>query len=132
MTKTIVCSWLILDDQWRILLIKRGFDKSHFPNYWSFPWGRQEKWESIDEVVIREVEEEVWLKFEITNLFIKEEWPYNYFYRFLWKYHWNILLQEEECDWYGWFSYNETKKLLINSAISNVIQKLYEKKLLKE
>jgi ADP-ribose pyrophosphatase YjhB (NUDIX family) len=132
MAKTIICSWLLIDDKGRILLIKRKFNKNDFPNYWSFPWWRQEKLEEINEVVIREVKEEVWLDFEIKEIFLKEEWQFNYFYRFLWNYSWKIIIQEEECDWYWWFSYKETEKLLIYSVIRAVIQKLYEKGIVKD
>jgi 8-oxo-dGTP pyrophosphatase MutT (NUDIX family) len=124
MKKVTICSWLLIDDRGRILLIKRKFNKKEFPNYWSFPWGRQEEWENINEVVIREVREEVWLDFEITEMFVKD-WQYNYFYRFLWSYSWKIILQEEECDGYGWFSYKETENLLTHLTVKFQIKLIF-------
>ncbi len=133
MNKVIICSWILIDEFKRVLLIKRKFNKKDLPNYWSFPWWKQEIWENNIETVAREVKEEVWLDFEITRLFIEEEWwnINNYFYRFLWNYSWEIKIQDEECDWYWWFFYQETEQLLIYQKIKDLLQKLYEENLIK-
>ena len=52
---------IIIDDKKKILLVKRPSDKKLFPNAWSFPGGKHEEWESLDETVVREVKEETWL-----------------------------------------------------------------------
>lgn len=128
MKKNMIASWILIDKNNRVLLIKRKFNKKSLPNHWSFPWWTQEEWESPEETVIREVKEEVWLDFEITNLFSEEKWGdlSNYFYRFLWKYFWDIKIQDEECDGYWWFSYSETEQLLIYSKVTDVLKKLHE------
>lgn len=128
--KTNIASWIMIDSLWRILLIKRKYDKKEFPNYWSLPGWRVENWEQIESSVIREVKEETWLDFEIQQLYLQQESEYNYFYRFLWSFTGSIIIQEEECDWFGWFTYEETHKLLIYSNIKNIINSLNSEKLI--
>ena len=137
MKKNNISCWIIIDKNNRLLLIKRKYNKKAFPNYWSLPWWNQEKWESVENTAIREIKEEVWLDFKITKLFIEDEliveekWIINHFYRYLWKVSWNIIIQEDECDWFWWFTFEETKKLLINSNINNIIEKLCNENIIK-
>lgn len=122
--KHAVASWIIIDSLWRVLLIKRKYNKKDLPNYWSFPGGKVEINETIEDAVVREVKEEVGLDFMIGGLYIQEEWEYNVFYRFLWTFQWDITIQHEECDGYGWFHYDELKQLLLYSRIQNVLDSL--------
>jgi 8-oxo-dGTP pyrophosphatase MutT (NUDIX family) len=118
----IIWSWIIIQDK-RVLLIKRSQNKKVAPNLGAFPWWKQELNETNEETTIREVKEEVWLDFEIEKLFEKfldERGSYHYI--FLWKTSWKIVLQIEECDGYGWFSYEEIKYLEI--VFKDVIEKL--------
>ena len=137
MKKINICSWIIIDDLNRILLIKRKYNAKEFPNYWALPWWYQDEWETLEQAAIREVKEEVWLNFEITELFIeneliiKERNRINNFYRYLWKTSGKLKIQEEECDWYWWFSYKETESLLIYLNMKEIIEKLYLEKLIK-
>ncbi len=136
MKKVNISSWIILDKQKRILLIKRKYNVRELPNYWSIPWWHQDEWETREEVAIREVKEEVWLDFHIKELFIEDvmivkEWEReNHFCRYLWDASWKLKIQEEECDWYGWFGYEETKGVLIYKNMREIIEKLYDKDLL--
>jgi ADP-ribose pyrophosphatase YjhB (NUDIX family) len=132
MKKSIVCQWIVVDDQSRILLIKRKWNKKNLPNYWALPGWNQEIWETNEQTVIREVKEEAGLDFEITTLFM--EWEGigdNYFYRYIWKYSGQITVQDEECDGYGWFSHTETEKLLIHTSMQDTIQRLHDGNLIK-
>lgn len=54
------CGCLIVNDQNQILLIRRT-DKTQgwWSWFWSRPWGAVEFWETIEEAIIREVEEEL-------------------------------------------------------------------------
>jgi len=122
----IIWAWIIIKEN-RILLIKRSKNKpvNNFPNYWSFPWWRHENNETPEETAVREVKEEIWVDFFITRILDEYKTEYNNFHHFLWDYSWTIILQEEECDWYGWFNYEETKKMLINERINWIFEKLH-------
>lgn len=125
----IVWSWVLIFEK-RILLIKRSKNKpsNASPNHWSFPWWRWEIWETPEQVTIRELKEEIWVNFVVWELIEKQTyfnlWEVEH-YIFLWNSFWKIVLQEEECDWYWWFTYEETENLLISDKIRNVIKKLY-------
>jgi len=138
MKKVSICSWIIVDEIWRILLIKRKYDKKYFSNYWSFPWGHHEEWETLEQGAIREVKEEVGLDFEIEKSFHKlerysvddgEKLVSHHYY--LWKINWEIKIQEEECDGYAWFTYEETKNLKISNHTQDVLEKLYLERVIK-
>lgn len=122
--KQAVASGIILDSLWRILLIKRKYDKKDLPNYWSFPGGKVESGEKLEDAAVREVFEEVGLDFTITRLYYQDEGDNNLFYRFLGTAQGDIILQYEECDGYGWFHYDELKQLLLYSKIQNVLDSL--------
>lgn len=128
-------SWIIIDNLNRVLLIKRKFNKKYYPNCWSYPWWHQDKNETIEETATREVKEEVWLNFKITELFeqktITEKDDLIYFSRYLWNYSWDIKVLEKESDWYGWFYYKEIKKLKLDRHIKSSIETLYQKWILK-
>lgn len=127
----IIWAWLIVKEK-RILMIKRSKNKdiNNFPNYWSFPWWRHENNETPEETAIREVKEEIWVDFFITRTLDEYKTEYTSFHHFLWDYSWTIILQEEECDWYGWFTYEETKKMLINERINWILEKLHREELI--
>jgi 8-oxo-dGTP pyrophosphatase MutT (NUDIX family) len=122
--------WIIIKDR-RVLLIKRSKNKKNYPNNWTFPWGRHEWNETIEETAIREVKEEVWLDFTTTDTYCEEivDW-WNLTY-YLWEVKWKIELEESECDWYGWFTYEETLNIPIRNWIRvKVIELLYNDKLI--
>ncbi len=126
-----IWSWILIDKNKRVLLIKRIYTKKNNPNYWWFPWWWNEENETMEETTIREVKEEIWLDFKITKLFWVSEYWKSHLFRFLWEYSWKIIIQEEECDWYWWFSYEETKKLLMSENMIYFLKKLYDEWLIK-
>lgn len=79
----------------------------------------------MEETAIREVREEVWLDFIPTELFEYNKNDLFHFHRYLWNYSWNIKIQEEECDWYWWFTYGETTSLLTSKNMKSILIKLY-------
>ena len=115
----IITAWAIIidniDNKKKILLVKRASDKKLFPNAWSFPGGKVEEWESLEDAVVREVKEETWLdllSFEkysfINHLYIgKAEW---------------ILIPETEAKRY---SYDELKWLEIAFNQTEIIENLH-------
>jgi 8-oxo-dGTP diphosphatase len=120
--KVNVWVWIIIQKQ-RVLLIKRGENLPN-PNFWAFPWWRQDDLETPEETTIREVKEEVWLDFEIEKLYDYEETEKARYYDYLWNWTWKISLEVEECDWYGWFTFEETKYLPIREKMKRTIEKL--------
>ncbi len=125
-----IWSWILIDKNKRILLIKRKYTKKNNPNYWAFPWWWNEENETMQETAIREVKEEIWLDFVVTKLFLEQKNSSNNLFRYLWKFSWKIIIQEEECDWYWWFNYEEAKKLLIAENMNILIEKLNNENLI--
>ena len=121
-----IWSWIIIENK-RILLIKRKFNKKSNPNCWAFPWWWNENNETMEETAIREIKEEVWLKFSELELFLENKTEKHHFFRYIWKWEWLIVLEESECDWYWWFTYDETKKLLISDNMLELVNKLNKK-----
>jgi 8-oxo-dGTP pyrophosphatase MutT (NUDIX family) len=132
-----ICSWIITDDHKRVLLIKRGLLVKSNPNYWAFPSWKQDPNELLEETVVREVLEEVWLVFTInelyieTNLIVEPENTIKYFHRYTGVVIWEINIQSEECDWYWWFTYSEAKSLPMKQDMTDVIDKLFSDKYIK-
>ncbi len=128
---TKVASWLLIDELWRIFLIKRKYNKKHYPSYWSFPWWHQEEDETQKQTAMREVKEETNLDFMPTNAYFEEKYELEwkkilYDCKYLWTFSWEIKIQKEECDGYAWFSYDETKNLLVSEKIRKILDSLYK------
>lgn len=119
---------VILKDK-RILLTKRSNYTKAFPMHWTFPGGRWEWNELPEELVIREVKEEINLNFTPTKLFqsgiIENSWEPIKTHRFLWTFEWTIKIQEEEVDGFAWYTYEETLNLKIAFDYDEVLKKLH-------
>jgi ADP-ribose pyrophosphatase YjhB (NUDIX family) len=131
----IAASWLILrkdKDNWKkqILLVKRWSKTKAYPNLWSFPWWKQDFWETLDETAIREVKEEVNLIFNPTKLFYTSVDSWFELNRFLWTWEWEVKIKEDELNWYGWFTYDEIIRLKIAFDNRKVLDILKEKELI--
>ena len=120
--------WIILKDK-KILLTKRSFYTKAFPWFWTLPSWRWEENETAEEIAIREVKEEIGLDFIPTQLFhtsimahTVEQVKTN---RFLGTYSWSIDIQEEEVDWYAWYTYEEAIKLELAFDYRDMIEKLH-------
>lgn len=126
---TNVGSGLIIDDK-KILLIKRGNYTKTFPGFWAFPGGRGEEGESLEQIVTREVKEEVGLDFIPEKLFHASLYKDRMLNRFTGSWSGEIKIQTEEIADYKWYSYNEAVKLELAFDCKEVIEKLHEEGLL--
>ncbi len=121
---------IIINNDKKILLVKRPSDKKLFPNAWSFPGGKREEWETLDETVVREVKEETWLdlvsfeKYSFTEYISEKTYSINHLY--IGKAEW-ILIPETEAKRY---SYDEIKWLEIAFSQMEIIEKLHNEWLL--
>ena len=124
--KIITAGAIIINDEKKILLVKRASDKKLFPNTWSFPGWKLEEWESLDETVVREVKEETWLdlvsfeKYPFTGHTPQNKRSINHLY--IGKAEW-ILIPETEAKRY---SYDEIKWLEIAFHQTEIIEKLHK------
>jgi 8-oxo-dGTP pyrophosphatase MutT (NUDIX family) len=114
----------------RILLTKRSNYTKMFPHYWTLPGWKWDKNETPEDVVIREIKEELWVDFQIGKLFFHENIEFNWepwsVNRFIGDYKWKLSMQEEEIDWYAWYTFEETKDLKIAFNHTEVIKRAYE------
>lgn len=125
----LAAGWIIIKEK-KILLIKRSNYTKSFPGFWTIPSGRQEGNESAEKLAIREVKEETWLDFEPVTLFhesvVENSWSNVLAKRFLWNFSWVIKIQEEEADWYAWYTYDEAMKLDLAFDYADVLKKLHK------
>jgi 8-oxo-dGTP diphosphatase len=129
------CGAAILENN-KLLLTKRVSSKKKFPNCWTFPAGRLEETDgSVKEAAIRELKEEVNLDFVPKEKlgFYEIHWKDKIIFSFVFLGDWSgdLRIQEEEISEFGWFSYEETKKLKLAFSYSEAIEDLHKKELLK-
>lgn len=124
-----IWSWIIIKNK-RTLLIKRKFSKKDNPNLWALPGWKNENNETMVETSVREVIEEVWLNFSNLELFHENKTANHHFFRYIWDATWNLKIQESECDWYWWFTYNEILNIPISENMLELTEKLHHKNLI--
>lgn len=59
---------IVLNNDKKVLILKRSSDASTFPGYWNFPGGRVEEGEPIKEAAVRELREESGLEVKSSDL----------------------------------------------------------------
>ncbi len=106
-------TWVILREDKKFLLIKRSNEARNYHWHWFFPGWMSEPWETPEQNVIREIFEEVGLEYFPEKLIHEYKNEKVERTRFIWKATWQVKIQVEECDWFGWFSYEEALKLPI-------------------
>lgn len=120
----------IINRKKEILIIKRSKTKKVFPNKWSFPAGGYDLKDcSLKKTAIREVEEEVGLKFIPKKKFNFYENKGNSLALsvvYLGNWSGNVILQKSECSDFGWFSYKKSIKLPLTHIAREVIVDLHK------
>lgn len=121
--------WIIIDDNKRILLLKRSNYTQKYPWYWGIPWWRWKPWELPEEIAVREVKEESWLNFIPTKLYHnsimkRKSWDVLW-NRFIGTYSWQINVQIEEVDWYAWYTYEEALNLKLSFDYRELVKLLH-------
>lgn len=94
--------WILLDDENRVLFIKKNSTRRIAPWRVMCPWWTVELWEKIEDALIREVYEEVGVKVAIKNLV----WVKNIF---LWDTQWLWVYYYVEWDYAGSYNKEPTK-----------------------
>ncbi len=126
----------IIDYRGKIFLTERNSSLLDFGGCWTFPGGKVEGTDkTVKETMIREVEEETGFKPKsavkfgfykshsgprriISLVFLVREWTGK------------LKIQEEEVSNVGWFYYDEAIKLKLAFAYRNVIEDLFQVRLL--
>jgi len=129
MKMILAASGIILKDK-KILLVKRSKKSMLYPETWVCPGGRGNPNETPEQIVVREVKEEVNLDFQPTQLLKKTVHKERELFRFLGTWSGKIKIQKEELTQYGWFSYKETKALNLGFEYRYVIEDLHKKELI--
>jgi len=123
-------AWIIIDSDKRILLLKRSNYTKAFPHHWTIPGGRWENGENPEEIVVREILEETSLNFTPTKLYnITEQensGEMTLSHRFLGKWEWEVQIQQEEADGYGWFTYKEANNLPTAFNYWEIVKRLFK------
>jgi ADP-ribose pyrophosphatase YjhB (NUDIX family) len=130
-TYWIVCVWMFIENNWKILILKRSESSKKFAWAWEIPWWKVEHNESLETALAREAKEELWNEIIIWNQYS----TYEYFDENIWicmilyfvklENYKNIQLNSEEHSEFKRIWKNEVEKYL---SEKNINQYLYVKK----
>lgn len=126
---------VIVNDEGKIFLAKRGKEARNEMGKWECPGGALRFGDNFRDTIIREMKEEFGIEIEVGeplrtfNHLIPEE-----------KQHWVALafmckikngtpkiLEPEKCDEIGWFTFEEAKKMKLSSATRSRLDQISEK-----
>ena len=126
---------VIMDDEGKVFLAKRGKNVRNESGKWVFPGGGVEFGEHVEDTIVREIKEELEIDIEVVELLcvnnniIPTE-----------KQHWISpcfickitsgtpqILEPEKCDDIGWFTVEEALKLPLSLATSSDLESLKKK-----
>lgn len=116
----------VVIDKGKILLGKRKDLK-----IWGLPGGRVEKDETVEEALIREVEEETGIKvdeFRLSGIYLRTRWKKNLVFVFRCNKFSGDLRKSEETTEVKWFGLGEVNKVLNENLVVRVNDVLLNKK----
>lgn len=133
--QTIIAVGAAIINNKKVLLIKRSMNQKFFPQYWACPAGKIEETDvSLIHAIIRETKEEVGLTFypkQKINFYETNLDNYRFLMcLFTGGYEGEIIASEREVEKYGWFSYEEAKKLKLGFRYDQVVEDLHNLKLI--
>lgn len=125
---------LIFNEKGEVFLQQRSAKKTFCPGHWvTSAGGHVQKGESYEEAALRELQEELGVRTELTKI---DESPYDHYkmrkflevYRGLWN--GEFSLNEDEVAGGRWFAVNEVKEMVkkndfIHPELAHVIERLY-------
>ncbi len=132
------CGAVIVNDNNETLLMKRGSECRNQAWYWSRPWWGVDFWETLEEAVIREVREEIWVEaevvwmLEVSDNIMPEEWQHWIAVSFVCKIKsWEIKnMEPHKCEEIRWFNiYDLPEKIASYTKlwVENYIKKYCKK-----
>lgn len=112
-----VAALWIENSKWEILLAQRSFNKKNNPGQWSCAaCGTVDEWETYDDNIYKEAEEEIWLKWEKFQKHEKEyrnenDWKFKFFLQWYYlkidKHLEDFTIQHEEIEQIKWYKKDE-------------------------
>lgn len=126
-----IACFIILEKENTILMAQRAWDVFLSGSY-NFPSGHLEGWETLQEAVVREAKEEIWVTIEQWDLTLQHtlywqsiEKPYIYFYWTTKKRVWELKICEpEKCSDLQWISINDIEKYKLTPWDYQAIQSI--------
>lgn len=112
-----VAALWVENNKWEVLLAQRSFNKKNNPGQWSCAaCGTVDEWETYDDNIYKEAEEEIWLMWENFKKCRKEfraenNWEFNFFLQWYYlkidKSLEDFMIQEEEIEQIKWYKKEE-------------------------
>ncbi len=121
---------IILDNEGKILILKRNPQDVHYPGLWDIPGGGMDKGESLKEVATREVREECSLKIEIPEdyftVFHRTDKPVDIYGFFGGPTKGDVVLSKEHTE-FAWMSKDEWQKFELIPSSKAIVKAYIEK-----
>lgn len=122
---------LVINDENKVLVTRRSLNNDYMPHFWDIPGGTVEDGETVEEALIRELQEETTLKikplepiYAYSNL---SQLPNRQTVQIVYKCKYEkgeVKLNPLEHDDYKWIDYSEIKNLKCIAFLSELVKKV--------